>query len=297
MANTTGSPAAEVEITEALVRALLQDQHPDLARLPIETAGEGWDNVMLRLGSDLALRMPRRAVADQLLRNEQRWLPELAPHLPLPVPVPVRTGVPGRGYPFAWSVLPWLEGETADLAPPDATEGPVLAGFLKALHRPAPESAPENPHRGCPLNRKQADTERRMDLLRAETDAITPQVERAWTEGLAAPVDLPRLWVAGDIHARNVLVRSGKFSAFIDWGDICAGDPASDLASIWGLFGDAAARRAAIGAYEMSEATLARARGWAVFYGVILLETGRQDNPRHAKMGADTLRHLTDDFA
>ncbi len=293
---TTGSPAAEVDITEALLRDLLQAQHPDLAGLPITIAGEGWDNVMVRLGEDLVLRLPRRDVADQLLRNEQRWLPELAPHLPLPVPVPLRTGIPGEGYPYVWSVVRWIEGETADLAPPDASEAPVLAGFLKALHRPAPEDAPSSDVRGCPLSNKREDTERRMAVLAAETDAITPAIRKAWEEGLGAPIDLPRLWVAGDVHARNVLVRNGKFAAFIDWGDICAGDPASDLASIWGLFDGRDARRAAIDAYGMSEATLARARGWAVFYGTILLETGRHDHPRHAKMGADTLRRLNEDL-
>ena len=219
---TTGSPAAEVDITEALVRKLLQAQHADLADLPLEFAGEGWDNVMVRLGEDLALRLPRRGVADQLLRNEQRWLPEIAPDLPLPVPVPLRTGQPQDEYPYAWSVLRWIEGETADLAPPDASEAPILAHFLKALHQLAPDEAPDS--------------------------------------------------------------------------DVCAGDPASDLASVWGLFESADARRTAIDTYGMSDATLARARGWAVFYGVILLETGRHDHPRHAKMGADTLRRLSADL-
>jgi aminoglycoside phosphotransferase (APT) family kinase protein len=293
---TIGTPAAEVDITEALIRDLLQAQHPDLASLPIKVAGEGWDNLMVRLGPELALRLPRRAVADELLRNEQRWLPVLAPHLPLPVPVPLRTGQPGQGYPFVWSVLRWLEGETADLASPDPSEAPVLAEFLKAVHQPAPDEAPPNGIRGCALKLKQPHTEERMETLANETDAITPAVRQAWDEGLAAPTDLPRLWVAGDVHARNVLVRNGKLAAFIDWGDICAGDPASDLASIWGLFETAEARRAAIDAYGMSEATLARARGWAVFYGVILLETGRHDHPRHAKMGADTLRRLGEDL-
>lgn len=295
MTGTTGSPAAEVEITEALVRGLLEDQHPDLAALPLYVADEGWDNVMMRLGGELVLRLPRRAVADHLLRKEQRWLSGLAPRLPLPVPAPLRTGAPGHGYPFAWSVLPWLDGEPADLAPPDAAEAPVLAGFLRALHLPAPPEAPANPVRDCPLTGKQVDTERRMALLKVGTDAITPAVEAAWQAGLAAPIDVPKVWIAGDVHARNVLVRNGKLAAFIDWGDMCAGDPATDLASIWALFDDPAARREAIAAYGMSEATLIRARGWAAFYGVILLETGLHDHPRHAKMGADTLRRLTED--
>jgi aminoglycoside phosphotransferase (APT) family kinase protein len=293
---TAGTPPAEVDINEDLVRDLLRAQHPDLAGLPVRFAGEGWDNVMVRLGDDLVLRLPRRNVADQLLRNEQRWLPELAPHLPLPVPVPLRTGVPGEDYPYVWSVLRWIEGETADLAPPEASEAPVLAGFLKALHQTAPDAAPSSDVRGCPLGNKLEDIARRMAVLAEETDAITPAIRRAWRAGLAAPIDLPRLWVAGDVHARNVLVRNGKLAAFIDWGDICAGDPASDLASIWGLFESADARRAAIDAYGMSDATLARARGWAVMYGVLLLETGRRDHPRHAKMGADTLRRLTEDL-
>ncbi len=295
--DAANSPAAEVEITEALLRALLADQHPDLAPLPLRFEGEGWDNVMVRLGETLAMRLPRRAIAERLLKNEQRWLPDLAPRLPLPIPAPVRTGVPGHGYPFVWSILPWIEGEAADLAPPDASEAPALARFLKAVHSPAPPDAPANPVRDCPLSGKQADTERRMQILRMETDAITPQVERTWAEALTAPIDLPRGWIVGDVHARNVLVRDGKLAAFIDWGDLCAGDPATDLASIWALFEDAAARRVAIDAYGMSPATLARARGWAVFYGVILLETGRQDTPRHAAMGAATLRRLTDDLA
>jgi aminoglycoside phosphotransferase (APT) family kinase protein len=296
-ADAAGTPAAEVEITEALIRALLEDQHPDLAGLPLEFVGEGWDNVMVRLGENLALRLPRRAIADQLLRNEQRWLPELAPHLPLPVPATIRTGQPGQGYPFVWSVLPWLDGETADLAPPDASEAPALATFLRALHRqPLPPALPANPMRDCPLTGKQADIERRMASLRSGTDAITPAVERAWADGLAAPIDLPKSWIAGDVHARNVLVRNGKLAAFIDWGDMCAGDPASDLASIWGLLENGGARRTAIEAYGMTEVTLARARGWAVMYGVLLLETGRRDHPRHAKMGADTLRRLTEDL-
>ncbi|MCB9963160.1 MAG: aminoglycoside phosphotransferase family protein [Hyphomonas sp.] len=294
-ADAPGTPDADVTITLSLVRDLLADQHPDLAGLPLEIVGEGWDNVMVRAGDALALRLPRREIAEGLLKKEQRWLPQLAPHLPLPVPAPLRTGLPGRGYPFVWSVLPWIDGEAADLAPPDPAEAPVLAAFLKALHQPAQTDAPANPVRDCPLSGKQADTERRMGIVRRTTGAISPAVETAWSEGLAAPVDLARTWIAGDMHARNILVRGGRLAAIIDWGDMCAGDPATDLASIWALFDDPAARAAAIKAYGMSAATLARARGWAVFFGVILLETGLHDHPRHAKMGADTLRRIGED--
>tara|TARA_R110000803_G_scaffold56917_6_gene114466 strand:+ start:618 stop:1532 length:915 start_codon:yes stop_codon:yes gene_type:complete len=294
-ADAPASPQAEVEITPDLLRALLRDQHADLAHLPIRLLDAGWDNVMLRIGDDLLARLPRRAIAEALLKTEQAWLPRLAPSLPLPIPAPLRTGLPGAGYPFVWSILPWIEGEAADLAPPDSSEAPVLARFLKAVHQPAPADAPRNAVRDCPLTGKQADTERRMAILKRETDAITPAIEQAWSEALTAPIDVNPTWIAGDVHARNVLVHQGKLAAFIDWGDMCVGDAATDLASIWSLFDDSRARAEAVAAYGMSGATCSRAIGWAVFYGVILLETGRRDTPRHAAMGEAILRRLSED--
>ncbi|KCZ88898.1 aminoglycoside phosphotransferase family protein [Hyphomonas johnsonii] len=296
-ADAQSSPAADVDITPALVHALIAAQHPDLADRPVRLLDAGWDNVMYRLGDDLLVRLPRRAVADAPLRKEQVWLPHLAPHLPLPVPVPLRIGVAALGYPFTWSIIPWIPGETADITPPDPSEAPVLAAFLKAVHQPAPADAPSNSVRDCPLSGKQEDTERRMAILRQQTGAITPGVERLWQVALATPIDLPRTWIAGDVHARNVLVHDRKLAGFIDWGDMCVADAATDLSSIWGLFDDPSARDAAIAAYGMTPATQARAMGWSVFYGVILLETGRHDTPRHAAMGEAILRRLTHDSA
>src|SRR5262245_50492455 len=102
-----GTPAAEVSVSAGLVRALLADQHPQYASLPIAFSGEGWDNFMFRLGDDLAVRLPRRGEAVDLLANEQRWLGELAARLPLPIPAPVAVGGPACGYPWRWSIIPW----------------------------------------------------------------------------------------------------------------------------------------------------------------------------------------------
>ena len=291
------SPAAEVDITTELARELLRRQHPDLADGPIREVSAGWDNVMLRLGETLALRLPRRELAGPLIRNEQRWLPELAPRLPLPIPAPLRVGVPDEIYPFHWSVQPWLRGEAADLAPPKASEAARFAEFFRALHVPPPNDAPRNAHRDCPLSQKQVATEQRMQNLEKSGEPLVPDVMRVWHAALETGIDTPRSWIAGDVHARNVLVEAGKLSAFIDWGDMCAGDPATDLAGIWALFDAPQARRDAIAAYGMSDAMKTRAMGWAVFFGVILLETGLKDTPRHADMGRATLRRLAEDAA
>src|SRR5215213_9888754 len=141
-------PPAEVDVTPALVRALLREQHPDLADLPLHAVSSGWDNVTLRLGDRLAVRVPRRALAAALVVNEQRWLPVLAPLLGVDVPVPVRTGRPSAGYPWHWSVVPWFAGRPAVLLPPPARALALpLADVVARLHVRAPADAPVNPVR------------------------------------------------------------------------------------------------------------------------------------------------------
>jgi len=292
------TPAAEVAVDEALVRSLLREQHPDLADLPLRPVTSGWDNFLFRLGDALAIRLPRRAVAAALVEHEQRWLPTIAGRLPLPIPSPVRTGVPSAEYPWRWSVVPWLAGEPAEVAPPRADQASVLAGFLRALHAPAPGDAPRNPYRGVALRERAAAVEERFRRLEQRTSAITPQIRAAWQQALAAPIDMGERWLHGDLHAGNVLVDGGRLSAVIDWGDMAQGDPPTDLASVWMLLPDVAAREAAMEAYgPASAATWQRARGWAVFFGVTLLDTGLVDDPRHAAAGERTLRRVSDELA
>ncbi|MEL6384935.1 MAG: phosphotransferase [Cyanobacteria bacterium J06626_18] len=89
-ANSIGTPKSEVKIDAALVYKLLEKQHPDLQHLSIELVDSGWDNALFRLGDQWCVRLPRRQIAAGLIANEQTWLPQLAPHLPLPVPLPYR---------------------------------------------------------------------------------------------------------------------------------------------------------------------------------------------------------------
>ena len=288
-----GVPPADVEIDVGRVRALLAAQHPDLSHLPIRLAASGWDNDRFRLGEDLALRMPRRRVGVELLRNEQLWLPQLADGgLPLPVPAPLRLGAPGEGYPWPWSILPWMPGGPADLDPLNAEQAPVLARFLKALHRPAPDHAPRNACRGVPLAQRLDVLTPRIDRLAAESGFITPRIRDLWDRALAAPIDVAETWLHADLHPRNVLSQGGVLTAVIDWGDMCQGDRATDLACLWMLLPDLAARRAAMTAYGASEATWARAAGWAVNFAVVLVDAGRVNDPRLAAIGAKTFAAL-----
>ncbi|MDE0065134.1 MAG: aminoglycoside phosphotransferase family protein [Gammaproteobacteria bacterium] len=288
----TGTPAAEVRIDTDLVRSLIRDQHPQYAKLSLRPIGSGWDNVMMRLGSDMLVRLPRRSIAVPLIEHEQRWLPELAPRLPIAVPAPIHVGRPSARYPWPWSISAWLPGEAADLAAPRPDEGRRLAEFLAALHHRAPPEAPLNPVRGVPLINRADSMAERIHRLRSQTELDSSRLEGIWLDALEAPAAADARWLHGDLHPLNILVLKGRIVGIIDWGDITGGDIATDLAAFWMMF-DGPVRRRALAAYgDIDEPTRARARGWAVLFGAVLLDTGLVDHPRHAAIGAKILRRL-----
>ncbi|MEU4804959.1 aminoglycoside phosphotransferase family protein [Actinosynnema sp. NPDC023587] len=264
----------EFRFGQDLVRALLREQHPDLADLGLRDVAGGWDNQLWRLGTELAVRLPRTERAPALLRTEQEWLPVLAGHLPLPTPVPVRVGEPSALFDHTWTITRWVEGEPADHAPivrADAAE--TLAGFLRALHRRAPARAPANPTRGIPL------AGLRDGFLRASAvvdDVSAGAARELWEKAVAVPAwhGTPT-WLHGDLHPANVIVRNGTLSGVVDFGEMCAGDPATDLSAAWILLPAGAAGRFFDAYGRADEATLARARGWAVLRALHLIGIGR----------------------
>lgn len=275
-------------MTADLVRDLLRDQHPDLADRPVTLGARGWDNQLWRLGEDLAVRLPwATETADALLLKEHTWLPVLAPLLPLPVPVPQRLGEPSLRFPRPWIVTTWVPGAPADLAPAtSAASADALAAFLTALHRPAPTEAPKARGRGGALS------EVAEGVASSLTAAIElglipdPDAVRAiWHDALATPGwGGPPVWLHGDLHPANVLTENGDLCGIIDFGDMCAGDPALDLAASWILLADDEAVRRFQTAYGLTAgaSTWRRARGWAVWRAVgslLIAEAGRRGRP------------------
>jgi aminoglycoside phosphotransferase (APT) family kinase protein len=271
----------EDEITADLIAALLREQHPDLADLPITFGAHGWDNQLWRLGDDLAVRLPWTTKdADELLLKEHAVLPAIAPRLPLPIPVPQRLGEPSKRFPRHWIVTTWVAGEPADRAP--ATRGAAaadtLAAFLTALHQPAPDGAPAGRNRrGRPLAEigegfAHSLTEATDRGLISDPDAV----REIWDDALAAPDWAgPALWLHGDLHPANLLTRDGNFCGVLDFGDMCAGDPACDLAAGWMLLPDGVIDRFHR-RYPSADgvATRRRARGWAVLKALACMVIG-----------------------
>lgn len=286
-------------IDDTLVRALLTEQHPDLAKLPVRAAASGWDNAMFRIGDALAARLPRREVAAPLIDHELAWLPGLLADVPgsdqggLDTAVPLREGRPGCGYPWRWSVVAWLPGEPAVLAPPADTDDAArrIARFLAALHRSAPSDAPDNPYRGVPLADRADMLPRHLDQAAAIGRPLgngldRRDVEAAWAALSAAPVWAgPARWLHGDLHPANLLVHEGRLSGVVDFGDLTSGDPATDLLVVWQLLPASArpvlrqALRDAGAADETDDATWQRSQAWALAHSVAMIGGSPDGSP------------------
>jgi aminoglycoside phosphotransferase (APT) family kinase protein len=253
---------------DELVRTLLQEQHPDLADLELKEVAGGWDNQMWRLGDDLAVRMPRTDRAPEHLLKEHRWVPGLAARLPLPVPTPLRLGEPSGRFPRTWMITTWVHGEPADHTPiTDPAAADVLVDFLQALHTDAPADAPVSDRTSLPRGPMDSD-ELRAYAGRAD------EIRAVWEDAIAAPEwDGPPVWLHGDLHPANVVVADGTLAGVVDFGEVCAGDPANDLAAAWILLPAGAADRF-FERYQPDEATVRRARGWAVVRAMFLIAMG-----------------------
>ena len=278
--------ADKVNIDVSLVRRLVAAQFPRWGDLPITPAvPQGWDNRTFHLGEDMAVRLPSGPWYALQVEKEQRWLPKLAPLLPLPIPVPLAMGVPADGYPWHWSVYRWIEGETAssgriaDLRQ-FATE---LAGFLVALQRidatGGPPPGRHNFFRGGPLTVYDAETRQAIAALEGKIDADA--VSAVWEAALKATWHGSPVWFHGDVAPGNLLVKGGRLSAVIDFGTSGVGDPSCDLAIAWTLF-EGESREAFRAALRLDDATWARGRGWTLWKALITLAAHIDTNPLEA---------------
>ena len=79
----------------------------------------------------------------------------------------------------------------------------------------------------------------------------------------------------------------------LDFGDLCAGDPAVDAAGLWLLLPRTAHARfwETYGGADDVGLT-ARARGWGVLLGLMLLEIGLRDRPSYAAVGRRALESV-----
>ncbi|RSM75681.1 aminoglycoside phosphotransferase [Amycolatopsis sp. WAC 01375] len=287
-----------VAVDVAQVRGLVAEQFPRWAGLPIRVVAEsGWDNVTFRLGEEMVARLPSAAEYALAVDKEQRWLPALAPRLPLPIPVPLAKGLPGADYPFPWSVYRWLDGEPASAG---RISDPVrfaldLAGFLAALRKvdaaEGPQPGRHNWFRGATLRTYDAPAERALTALDGDIDVGLAR--EIWQTALDAPWDGADIWFHGDVAPGNLLLDGGELAAVIDFGTCGVGDPSCDIAIAWTLL-SADGRQAFRERLSVDDAAWARGRGWALWKTLVACARTRG---RADEEAADARRVLGEIFS
>jgi aminoglycoside phosphotransferase (APT) family kinase protein len=248
----------------------------------------------------MAVRLPRIESAAEQVDKEQRWLPKLASHLPLAIPIPIARGTPAEEYRWFWSIYPWLEGENAT---PERINDPSqaatdLAHFIATLQRIDPAGGPppgsHNFFRGVPLAMRDSRTRTAIDSLQNMVD--TNLVTAAWEEALRTPAWRgPPIWIHGDLQSGNLLANQGRLTAVIDFGGLGVGDPACDLAVAWNMF-SAETRGVFRKALSVNDTTWARGRGWALSFGLIALPYYQRTNPTLADIARHAINEVLADY-
>jgi aminoglycoside phosphotransferase (APT) family kinase protein/ribosomal protein S18 acetylase RimI-like enzyme len=276
----------ELSIGLPLVRSLVDRALPHLSVLPLtRLRSSGSSNALFRLGDELLVRLPRQPGGSATIEKEARWLPHVAPQLPTSVPEVVVIGEPGFGYPEHWSVVRWLDGDVPSVADPDSADDPSrvglalgLAGVVTALaDLEVPAAAQRDPelrwYRGEPLAEFDATTRQGIEACRAipDLDLDLDACLAVWGHAMTLPgiaEAVPPRWYHGDLLAENLLVRSGRLSAVLDFGGLAVGDPTVDLIVAWEVL-DATAREVFRQAVGVDDPAWLRGRAWALGLSVL----------------------------
>jgi aminoglycoside phosphotransferase (APT) family kinase protein len=285
----------ELGINEPLVRSLIDEQFPEWRDLRLRAISWGTVNAVYRLGEELAVRLPRRAEWASNLEQEVRWLPVLAPSLPLPIPEPVALGAPSEDYPLTWAVYRWLNG-TPMLEAVRVDQSAIadeLAAFVTAMQRIERPSDPPVSNRSVPL--AEHDKAIRASIPQLAADGIdVAAVSAAWEHALAAPGWCgPPVWLHGDLMPTNLLVRDdGALAGVLDFGVCTTGDPACESLLAWMTL-TPPARAYYRKLVEIDDAAWARARGWALLFAAMALPYYRRTFPAFAGVARQALAEVT----
>ncbi len=279
--------APDIEIDAQLARALVGAQFPQLGELRVEPIGEGWDNAAYSVNDAFIFRFPRRSSTAKLISRELQFLPQIAPQLPLPIPVPQFAGAPNEAYPWPFAGYRRLGGRELSSLRPREEEydelAAALGGFLRTLHGidvaplaagglPADEIGRLDDVRMMPKLQTRLSELQKAGIVR---DA-TPMLEAAETLRPIAPPALRSL-AHGDLYARHVLVNDGMTAAgIIDWGDLHLGDPAVDLMVVFSLIPPQARARFFSAYGSPTEAALSAARFRAIYHSAMVAHYGHR---------------------
>lgn len=290
----------QLDISPDLAHKLIAEQFPEFVDLPIiSVEKQGHDNRTYRLGNDMLIRMPTAESYALKVPKEQALLPQLAPHLTISIPVPIKMGAASQDYPYPFSIYKWLEGASINLL--DVDDNCLeklafdLARFLKELQSidsvAGPTPGQHNWWRGDHVSVYDKGAREQIAKLSNVIDA--DKAIQLWRKACKTQWNRPPVWIHGDIAIGNILLKEGKLSAIIDFGGMGLGDPACDLVIAWTFF-KGNARNIFIQEMVLDEDTWLRTKAWALWKATYeLCQITDQNSPEacvHKRIIRDVLR-------
>lgn len=285
----------EVDINPELIKALLLEQFPEFTNHPLQKMHpEGTDNVLYRLGNDKLIRLPRTKSSSLNIEKELTWLPRLGPKLPISIPKILCKGLSNKNYPFPWLICEWLDGINPDQ---EDMVGKLkvaadLATFVNAMQQIPAKSGP-NCRRGQPLNTCDKQVLQSIPLLNKLYD--TSLLKKLWESAINVPHwKKEPVWIHGDLHAGNLIVKDRILVGIVDWGLAGVGDPACDMMVAWTLLNQQS-RKIFHSIIQPDDDSWARGRGWALFLGIVGYPYYRNKNPIFARIAKRALDQVIAD--
>ncbi len=276
--------------TLELAHKAIAEQFPEYADLAVtEVEKQGHDNRTYRLGNDMLIRMPIAESYALKVPKEQELLPQLAKHLSLSIPAPIKMGQPSKDYPYPFSIYKWLPGRSINLLVLDDDVRQQLAfdlaKFLKELQTitdvPGPMPGQHNWWRGDHVS--VYDKGAREQIAKLAHIIDSNKALDLWEQACATKWNKPPLWIHGDFAIGNMLMDSGKLSSIIDFGGVAVGDPACDLVIAW-TYLSGQSREIFVHEMALDTNTWLRARAWALWKATFELCQIENKNSPEAKM-------------
>jgi len=186
-------------------------------------------------------------------------------------------------YPWHWSIYNWIKGDTAESLKDEfkVSFSKDLGLFLKEMWSANSSNGPfyfeQNFFRGGPLI---VYDEESREVIKGLKDILDVKIVQCiWEKSLETFWDCEPVWVHGDLFPANIIVEDNHLKAVIDFGNMCIGDPACDLAITWTFF-DGESRKMFKEMVEIDQNTWQRARGWTLWKALISLN-GMDDKSSH----------------
>lgn len=240
---------ADIEVTEALAKACIEEQFKQLCPLQeITCIGEGWDNKVFLVNHSIVFRFPRRHIAVQLIERENAVLSSLQSQCSIKIPEPLYIGKPSQSYayPFhGYAVIKGRSGCHADLTNEERIASiKPLALFLKKIHQITEEQAAKMG--AAPQVVDRTNKSRLISALTKRVNKISQKyICQINKESFQEEIHIAeknqvnftkKTLVHGDLYCRHLMFNQGKLTGIIDWGDTGINHFSIDLAVLYSFY-------------------------------------------------------------